>query len=189
MIKSSFAPRQKKLVSSMIGLSAAVVLLTGCSSGAANQASAGDNGAAESAESSIDGAWIVVEGEGNTGDVVSISGDEFVYLKAAGHDDACPSTKKAIQDIEAGAINFDGDSEDGQYEVESTGTIVDNQTSVIWDDDNGHDGTGEESETGYMRVGSDTIALEYVIGADNSEVTLMPVDSDQGQAAVNEVCE
>lgn len=189
MIPSSFASRQK-LVSSLVGLSAAVLLLTGCSGGSANQASAGENGAAKNTETSTDGAWIVVEGEGNTGDLVSIKGNEFVYIRAAGHDAACPSTKKAIEDIKNGTIDFDGDSEDGQYEVESTGTIVDDQTSVIWDNNTGSgDPTGGEKETGYMRAGSDTITLEYVIGADNNEVTLMPVDSDQGQAALDEVCE
>ncbi|MFK0247135.1 hypothetical protein ACIQUM_20775 [Amycolatopsis azurea] len=172
-----------KLVASVAALTG--LMLTGCDSG--NDESAGSKNHVRSTKGAT-GTYLSIT-EGQHGNVVVVDGTKITYLSLSASDSKkCSLLNKAFADIDDGKIAAGGKSSAGMYEIESTGTIVDDQTSVIWDDDNGADGSGSKTGTGSLSVNADTVTLEYIFHMGASDDVLVPRDSAQGKAVVAKYC-
>ncbi|QXV57535.1 hypothetical protein [Amycolatopsis sp. TNS106] len=127
--------------------------------------------------------------EGQHGNLVVIDGTKITYLSlTASEKKKCAMLTKAFADIDSDSIVGGGQSAEGMYSLESTGTIVNENTSVIWDDDNGSDGSGSKAGSGTLSVQPDMITLEYIFHKGTENDMLVPRDSDQGKAALARYC-
>ncbi|PZT88165.1 MAG: hypothetical protein DI630_33545 [Gordonia sp. (in: high G+C Gram-positive bacteria)] len=164
-------------------LAVSVLMLTACGGNADGET---DDQSASTASGPQ--AWIA-QSEDNEGDIVAIDGSAVTYLVMPGFEDTCPQTEQALKDIEAGSIKTDGDRDEGTYAVNSTGTIDENETQVMWDDVNGEDLTGDESGPGSISVASEMITLENVFQTGGDDIQLVKVNSPEGQKLVAAACE
>lgn len=139
---------------------------------------------------SADGAWIAVEGPNGGGDVIAIDGDQIVYATPTSDaGDICPSAQALYGDAESGSLDLENTDDEDEYLVVSTGTIGDDKTSVVWDDENGATRTGEDSGTGAISMDDESIQLEYIFSSGSDDPRFVPLDSDEGQAQAGEACE
>lgn len=173
-----------KLAATTAALVGFAITLAACSND--NGSPGGNNSGGDS--TSAGGAYISIT-EGQHGNLVVIDGTTITYLSLTASDSKkCPMLTTAFEHIDKGEITAGGKSGDGMYELESKGQITDGQTSVIWDDDNGADGSGSKPGTGSISVKDDAIALEYIFHNGTDDDVLVPRHSDQGKAAVAKYC-
>ncbi|MFE4835530.1 hypothetical protein ACFRAU_12710 [Arthrobacter sp. NPDC056691] len=173
--------RRHRVAATAAALAGLVLMLTGCGGGT----SANGNSSAETSAASITGRWIATEDE--SGDIVVIDGDKITYIDVLSRTDeaACQVTNGILDDTE-GTIS--AGASDNAFRVISTGTINNNQTSVLWNDVNGALRTGDESGTGSISVAPDLISLDYTFAANADPISLVPVDSAQGKAMIDGYC-
>ncbi|MDX3025630.1 hypothetical protein [Streptomyces acidiscabies] len=173
-----------RIAVSAAALVAGALILTACS-GSSDAASL--QSPSGSHASGSDGAYISIT-DGARGGIAAIDGHKITYIDVTAGDQQCQLTTKALDDIEHGSIVKDGRTDEGQYQVLSTGTINDSRTNVLWDDVNGSDQTGTDPGSGSISMSDSMIALGYTFAYSIDQVQLIPAGSDQAEALMTKDC-
>ena len=167
-------------------LAATTVALAGLALTACGNSGDHAGSSASAAGQSASGTYI--SAEAHSGNMVIIDGSKITYLSLrASPKDKCALLSKAFKDIDSGTLAPSDDSDKDRYELESTGTISDNKTAVLWDDDNGRF-TGKKAGTGSIQIEPRMITLEHIFDPHAEADILVPRDSDQGKAVVGKYC-
>lgn len=170
-----------KLAAASAALAGLVLTACGSTSDDHADSSAGSDG------NSNGGTYISTDA--HSGNIVIVDGSKITYLSLhASSKDKCALLTKAFRDIDSGTLVPSEDSDVDRYEVESTGTINENKTSVLWDDDNGTF-TGKKAGTGSIKIESGMATLEHIFDPRAEDDVLAPRDSDQGKAVVGKYCQ
>ncbi|MFJ5725777.1 hypothetical protein [Streptomyces sp. NPDC093149] len=173
-----------RIAVSAAALAAGALMLTACS-GSSDTASS--QSPSSSQASSLDGAYISIT-DGARGGIAAIKDSKITYINVTASDQQCQLTTKALDDIKHGSIVKDGQTNKGQYQIVSTGTINDGRNSVLWDDVNGSDQTGTEPGSGSISMSDSSITLGYTFAYSIDQVQLIPADSDQAKALMAKDC-
>ena len=161
-----------KLAATVAALAGIALMLTSCRGG-----------------SDTDGAWIATQGPNGGGDVIVIDGDSITYVTSNSREgDICPSSQAMVEAAQAGSIDLENTDDDDEYRVVSTGTIDEGRTSVMWDDANGSDRTGEDAGPGSISIQDESILLDYIFSSGSDAPTFVPLDSDEGKAQAEAAC-
>jgi hypothetical protein len=156
--------------------------LTACGS------SNGDNAGSSAGGDSKSAGGTYISADAHSGNIVIVDGSKITYLSLhASPKDKCALLTKAFRDIDSGTLAPSDDSDEDRYELESTGTINENKTAVLWDDDNGTF-TGKKAGTGSIKIEPGMTTLEHIFDPQAKDDVLVPRDSDQGKAVVDQYC-